>query len=369
MGAPSYVVEDVKMGRFSSEKSLHAAQVDLFGFGGAGTENSIFGLQIQELLASKQITPVEFEAFVKADPTAPTPEGEINPASVEALGITKQDIVQIVEGTAWQETAAATGDFIAKDPGMAQLDPAFRAQLQPLLDGTLAKELELTPAENMNRMIAVLRVADEAAWSRGELIAAQGGPANAYQRGTMLKRLVDYLNYNKPIETVLQGAGSRADQALLAMYYSAKTGKTADTGPNAIAFADQATVVGQLVQRQMAATITGRSSTEINSLRLRVSGDVDRFTSQARGTPLSQIPGNLTERDPQRRAAIEAAIYNAYVKQIAAPEKYNTVLQNWWRPNEPGAPGDGYSLVSDAAIRRELTAMGLNPDDFILVGK
>ena len=368
MGAPAFVVEDLRQGRFSSEQSLHHAQVEMLGFGAAGVSNSIFGNQLQEVMDGARISPVVFQNWVNADPNATVAAGEIHPASLEALGIEKKDIVRIVEGTAFQVIGDNVLDFISKDPAFVNLDQEFKAQLAPILDGTLAKELNLGPAEAMQRAMAVLKVADEAAWTKAETLAAQGGPANTIQRGTFIKRVSDYLNQTKPVQTRLSGANSRGDLALLASYYAAKTGLTSAVGGNAPSFEDLPVAVEERLMKDLSAKILGEASTNMVALRAQASADIDRFTSQAGGVPVAQIPGQLTERDPQRRAVLESAVYQAYARRLLAPEKFNSALQNWWSPGQPGWPGGGYALVSDEQIRTEISAMGLNPDDFILAG-
>ena len=368
MGAPAFVVEDLRQGRFSSEQSLHQAQVEMLGFGAAGVSHSIFGNQLQEVMDGARISPVVFQNWVNADPNATVAAGEIHPASLEALGIKKKDIVRIVEGTAFQVIGNNVLDFISKDPAFVNLDQEFKAQLAPILDGTLAKELDLSPAKAMQRAMAVLKVADEAAWTKAEILAAQGGPANTMQRGTFIKRVSDYLNQTKPVQTRLSGADSRGDLALLASYYAAKTGLTSAVGGNAPSFEDLPVAVEERLMKDLSAKILGEASTNMVALRAQASADIDRFTSQAGGVPMSKIPGHLTERDPQRRAVLESAVYQAYARRLLAPEKFNSALQNWWTPGQPGSPGGGYSLVSDDQIRAEISAMGLNPDDFILAG-
>ena len=381
MGAPSFVVEDLRQGRFSSEQSLHHAQVEMLGFGGAGVSISIFGNQLQEVMDSTNtgnaftkyftrdgISPEIFKAWANADPNATVAAGEIHPASLEALGIKKSDIVKIVEGTAYQVIGDSVLDLISKDPAFVNLDQEFKAQLAPVLDGTLAQELNIGPAEAMTRAMAVLRVADEAAWVKAETLAAQGGPANTTQRGTFTKRVTDYLNQTKPVQTRLAGASGRGDLALLSSYYAAKTGLTSAVGGNAPSFEDLPVVVEERLMKDLSAKIIGESSTTLVAMRAQASADIDRFTSQAGGVPIAQIPGQLTERDPQRRAVLETAVYQAYARRLLEPEKFNSMVQNWWKPGQPDSPGGGYALASDDQIRAEISAMGLNPDDFILAG-
>jgi hypothetical protein len=368
MGAPEYVVADLQQGRFSSETSLHAAQVDMLGYGAAGLTVSLFGNQMQTLMDTAKITPVQFQAWTMADPNAKIEKGAIHPASLEALGITKQDVVGMVEGAAYQVISNDVMEFVSKDPAFATIDPAFKAQLLPLLDGSLAAELNLAPAESLQRVMQILKIADEAQWTKTEAEAANGGPANRYQRGTLQKRVGDHLNQSKPLGTKLAGASSRADLALLSTYYAAKTGLTSAVGGNAPSFEDLPAMVESKLMKDLSAQTLGQNSTDLVALRAQASADVDRFTSQAGGTPLIQIPSQLTERDPQRRAVIESAIYQGYARRLAQPETFNSRLQNWLNPGVPGSPGGGYALISDEDLRSEITAMGLNPEDYIIAG-
>ena len=357
-GAPEYMLEDIRQGRFTSARSWKDAFVKGLFFGEAGAGDSAFGpwvdTMMRKMVKDAKITPADIEKWAASDS-----------ADIEELGLKKADVMAIFHTVANAAMAESIMGGLAKHVDMTTLPPEMRNAMNGLMDGSIMRDQNLTSEETLKRLVAVVRAVDEYASTRQAEMVASGKLQAAdatYKSGTLQRVIEEQMQAAQPLENMFlqQGAaGGRSIMALMSYYATLGTDKTA-FGDMAVPFDG---IPGAAVDRYQ------------RSLRGKMAGTVYGSMAHVRAAALSDAANvGLTPDNEVDRQVIEMAGMNIWAQQMANPS-YSTTGIGWLdaiipsggelNPFGVGIPQPsawGKALIMDQnTMAQELTRMG-RPD-------
>lgn len=354
-GAPDYVVEDIKQGRFTSDRSWKDALTKGLFFGEAGMGDSEWGpwvdAKMQSLVTKHELVPADIEKWASSSST-----------DLAELGIPPAEIKSIFHTIANETMANAIMEGMSKHVAMDALPPDLAKSVRGLIDGSVMRDQKLTSEETLRRLVDTVRGIDEYMVLRQEQMAATGElPADAkrYARGTLQLMIEQQMQSTQPLEAefLARGqAGGRSAMALMAYYSTIGTGKQA-FGPEAPAFEN---IPNAAVNRYL------------NHLKGGMAASTYTSMSHVRGAALSDAAQvGLTADNAVDKQVIEMAGLNLWAKQMANPSYSTTgigwldrVLPSMGEANPYGVDIPqpsiwGKALIADAdSLREELTRLG-----------
>ena len=357
-GAPEYVIEDIRQGRFTSDRSWKDAMTKGLFFGEAGMGDSEWGPwvdnKMRQLVEQNGLTADDIEKWASGSST-----------DLEELGIPAKEISSIFHTIANETMAKAIMDGMAEHVAMDALPPELVTSMRGLIDGSTMRDQKLTSEQTLSRLVAVVRGVDEYMVLRQDQLIASGEmapDAKRYATGTLQRLIEEKMQSTQPLEAEFLGrgaAGGRSAMALMAYYATSGTGKSA-FGADAPAFDNIPNVA---VNRYLGQLKGGMAASTYMSM------------SHVRGAALSDAAQvGLVADEAIDKQVIEMAGINLWAKQMANPTYSTTgigwldrVLPSMGEANPfgvdiPQPSAWGKALIADAAgLRAELTRLG-RPD-------
>lgn len=367
-GSPG-LVEDIEAGRFVSERNHKEALIGAVGYGDAGPRAaSPLGELLNELVRDKKLTPREFQEWA-----------EDGSKGLADLGITPDQVFEVIDGINYQVLANSAMDVLTTDPRFSnllvdqntgQLEPWVESALGPLMDGSLAQTRDLTPGDVLNRVMEVVRVVDEVAKERDLVASRAAGAPPSYQSGAIMQAVQDnMMNSGALVNYMTNGAGtpSREMGAFMAEILHFYDPNVPVAGEGSVQFEDMAEQVAALSLQRYNNAAAGRQLTSLAGMRTRAKQDASRalLTSGIR------TGEGMTDDWEARQSALEIAVLGVYADKLSDPDAFRSTLfgvplwsrgmSDFSRIQVPLA-GNGYYIADYDQIRAKLREQGQNPD-------
>lgn len=352
-GAPEFIQEDIRQGRFSSDTSFKHAVSRLVGFSDAGLRNHPLGRQWGALLDSKNLSPQQLEQWA-ADPNS----------KISDLGITHAEVTQIVHGSAYSVLAREAITAIQSNPAYERLPQSAQEMIMGLAnpDTGIISQRDLPPQEVLRRVSSVIRVADEIAYAEDNARVLAGQQEFAtYERGTLQRNIQEVLDDKGVIQSLFAPGGKldRSMGALLVTYMSPITGN-APTGEQSVAFEDIASSAAEVVQQQLAFTMLGAANTDISSIKSIAFQEAWEYAGPVSSMLTNPLDKAATSQRTRDISDAKNAVLSIYARKLADPSRYKTKLFGYDLPSSGNFPGGAgvpaAGLWSQIATSEEISA-------------
>jgi hypothetical protein len=304
-GAPDFMIEDVKQGRFMSESSHAQATLSAIIGGGAVYGNSALGNHMEAFFKGRQFTR---EQIISASNKGPA-------FQYEDLGLTQGEVVGAVSNFFITRAVETVSQALLTDPRMSTLPPAAQAQLAKIAhmdDVPMDKKLET--------ISSLLTLADQAAVDKDNADVLAGRKETpTYKSGTIYQVYSQALSDPKWAQAAVTGSNdgtgavTREVGALLTEFVQGTT-KQPRYGAMAVAFTDLPAVAAkigmdQLKQSGLSGVYYDRSRVVANT----------RLAAMGVFNTAGIYHGDVDNGD---YADVQTAVSNIQMEDLVSPKQY-----------------------------------------------
>jgi len=318
-GVSEAVLNDVAAGRFMSRETYVGSIMQALG-PHAASSDSLIATAARGYFESVGVTPEMLQEWA----TSGSEDVEEIGRSWTGRRVTRAGLANAVESSIQQVVAVAAMNEIAQGEAFQRLPPAARAAMDEAVNWEAALEAGVSPALQLQRVYAGLRVVDEIL-AREDQMRIDSGQQQAptYQRGRIVAQFNHGLMQNDVVRNALTNGGhmTGGDMALLSEFVGARRGGQ-QFGEGAGSFNELPNVATEIVMGAIRSQM-GTSTTVPIAGVVRA---VQRDTGTALMSSLSvgdRLHGDYSDMD---RAIVEQAGLSMFVRKAIDPTRDQSTI-------------------------------------------